>query len=387
LKKPRTRLPIRLFNLIASPSRLDVDELIRISRKKTNLHNLGTDFNNEPLRVLCQSINEEARLHSFGLFMIREKLIGQLENRLWAIHWFDTYPEILEQELLPVILITGLQRTGTTKMQRLLSQGKKARGLHSWEALYPAPVGDPKETRKRIVRTRMNERAVKWISPHFYHIHPIEHLNYEEDVVLLDLHFMSTSSEAIMHVPTYAKYLEQADNTEAYAFELKLLKLLQWQNAGDYWILKSPHHLEHLSLIEKLFPDLTLIWMHRDPTACIPSFMNMLYHSRCMFSDAVHSEDILDHWIPKTRKMLEQGLNDINSIKQVRHVHFDAFVKDEERVVDKIEHVSPYVRHAQRQPTKEYKSNHHYNLEDWSLTEDMIKKDLDFYYQFVSTEF
>ena len=86
--------------------------------------------------------------------MIREKLTGQLENRLWVEHWFKRHPEILEQEVLPILLITGLQRTGTTKMQRLLSAQKGARALLSWEALYPAPIKTINESEKRIRRTQ-----------------------------------------------------------------------------------------------------------------------------------------------------------------------------------------------------------------------------------------
>lgn len=135
LKPEKRPLPIRLYNIISRSigisGKLDYDALLKKAKRNTGLQFLGTDFNEEALQVLIMSINEEAQLHPFGNLMIREKLIGQLENRLWAEYWFKKSPEILEQELLPIVMITGLQRTGTTKMQRLLSDQEGARALMS----------------------------------------------------------------------------------------------------------------------------------------------------------------------------------------------------------------------------------------------------------------
>ena len=119
--KPESRpWPIRLYNTIVPTRKLQVDGLLKTAYRHTGLKDLGSDFNDEALQVLVRSINDEARLYDFGTLMIKEKLIGQLENRLWATHWFKKYPQILDQEVLPIVLISGFQRTGTTKMLRLL---------------------------------------------------------------------------------------------------------------------------------------------------------------------------------------------------------------------------------------------------------------------------
>jgi len=56
-----------------------------------------------------------------------------------------------------------------------------------------------------------------------------------------------------MHVPAYAAWLETTDQSAAYVYGAKLLKLLQWQRPGKRWVLKSPHHLEFLGLMEKYY--------------------------------------------------------------------------------------------------------------------------------------
>lgn len=364
----------RLFKIAGSGKPFHYDAFIRKARNKTGLSDFGSDFNEDALKVLLISINEEAGLHPFGKLMMREKLISQLENRLWAEHWFKKYPEILEQELLPVVLVTGLQRTGTTKMQRLLSGLPGARGLLSWEALYPAPIGTESEIEKRRRRTRRNEKAVKWISPSFHAIHPIHTDQPEEDVLLLDMQFMGTSSEAIMHVPSFADWLEKQDQTIAYAYERKLLLLLQWQRNGSYWVLKSPHHLQYLEAFIKIFPDTRIIWMHRLIESCIPSYLSMLYYSRAMFVDEVDREALKTHWLHKLEKMLDHGLAFRSKHKNtIMDVPFQYFMEKENRLLPEILEfltISWDKKPANPVANTEngYNSNHRYHLNDWKLT-------------------
>lgn len=375
LKPEKRPIPIQLYNIISRAigidGKLDYDKLLNKAKRNTGLQLLGTDFNEKALQVLIKSINEEAQLHPFGNLMIREKLIGQLENRLWAEHWFKKNPEMLGQEVLPILMITGLQRTGTTKMQRLLSHQEGARALMSWEALYPAPIEEAKETEKRIGRTNRNEKAVKFISPTFQSIHPIHTDQPEEDVLLLDVHFMSSSSEAIMHVPSYAQWLEEQDHFEAYSYEKKLLKLLQWQRGGKFWVLKSPHHLQYLDVLAKIFPDFKTIWMHREIENCIPSYLSMLYYSRSMFTQRVDKNALKVHWLNKLSLMLDGGLGyrDANPDKII-DVLFKDFMNDEGKVVSNIlGHLSDESENAERNSMNNQKhvSNHKYQLEDWEI--------------------
>ena len=390
LKSEKRPIPINIFNVINRTfgigTQLDFDNIIRKARRNTGLDDLGNDFNETSLRKIIFSANEEANLHPFGVLMFKEKLISQLENRLWAEHWFKKYPEILEQELLPVILITGLQRTGTTKMQRLLSGLADARALLSWEALYPAPVGSPEETKKRIGRTIRNEKAVKWISPAFNAIHPIHTHEPEEDVLLLDVHFMSSSVEAILNVPGYSAWLSEQNHEEAYQYELKLLKLMQWQRDGKFWVLKSPHHLEYLETIQKVFPELEIIWMHRQIEDCIPSFFSMLYYSRSLFTKYVDKTAIVDQWLGKLEAMLQAGLDFREAFPvKIHDVFFDDFMSSEHTVVQKIMDNIPFLTdqiwYANKKSNDKYVSKHQYYLEDWDLNLNDLKEQFTFYHQ------
>ena len=108
---------------LGTKTKLNKDLLIKRARKQTGLHSFGDEFWEEPLDRLIDSINQESELHAVGRFISRERLTGLLAIRLRAENWFKKHPGILEQQLYPVTLICGLQRTGTTKLHRLLATG------------------------------------------------------------------------------------------------------------------------------------------------------------------------------------------------------------------------------------------------------------------------
>lgn len=295
---------------LGTRSDLQKDSLIRAARNATGLQDLGKDFWDEPLDRLLYSIREEAMLHPIGYFITRQRMINLLAVRLRAESYFRRYPGILDQESLPVWVILGLQRTGTTKLHRLLAADADNRVLASWEALNPAPLRDHDgKPDRRIAIARTSERALRLMAPGFFAIHPVEHHAPEEDILLLDTTFLSTTPEATMQVPSYAAWLEKTDQSMAYAYLAKLLKLLQWQRPGKRWILKSPHHLEFMDLLDEHFDDVHFLWTHREVTECVPSFISMMSHSRVIFSDEADGHSIARHWIRKTAYMLQRGVD------------------------------------------------------------------------------
>jgi hypothetical protein len=288
---------------------LDKDHLIKLARKQTGLHSFGDDFWEEPLDKLIYSINHEAELHPLGRFIARERLTGLLAIRLRAENWFKKYPEILEQDLYPVNLICGLQRTGTTKLHRLLSADPENRVLLGWEAINPVPLNDdPTETVQRIKAARLSQKALRLMAPGFFSIHPVEYEKPEEDILLLDTTFLSTTPEATMHVPSYAAWLEQTDQSYAYKYTVRLLKLLQYNRPAKRWVLKSPHHMEFLDLAHKHFGQVHFIWTHRNILESLPSFISMVAHSQTIFSDRVSLDSVARHWVKKTHYMLSKGI-------------------------------------------------------------------------------
>jgi len=372
---------------LGTKTKFDKDGLIKTARKATGLYDLGSYFWDEPLERMLDSLNKEARLSPIGRFISRQRLINLLAVRLRAEDLFKKHPEILEQELYPTMVIIGLQRTGTTKLHRLLASDPDNRSLSSWEALNPAPInGDRFTGKERIKIARTSEKALRIASPGFFAIHPVEHLAPEEDVLLLDVSFMSQTAEAITHVPSYASWLETIDQSSAYEYMVRLLKLLQWQKPGKRWVLKTPHHLEFLDLASKYFGDVQFIWTHRNVYECIPSFLSMVSYSRVMFSNQVDKHEVAKHWVKKNGLMLSKALafHEENShARKFTDVDYRQLVDDTPGVLrniyaDRGEGISPelekiFLEVNSGNPQGKY-GNHQYSLEDFGIDEKFIDR-------------
>lgn len=372
---------------LGTKSTLEIESLKKAAIKATGLSDFGIDFWEEPLKVMLKSINEEANLHPIGQFITRQRIVNLLSARLRAEDYFKKYPEILEQDLYPCMVIVGLQRTGTTKLHRLLAADPDNRAILSWEALNPAPIkGDDKTGEERIKFAKTSVKALKYMSPSFFAIHPIEWEAPEEDVLLLDVSFLSTTMEATMNVPSYAAWLEQTDQSSAYIYMVKLLKLLQWQKPAKRWVLKTPHHLEFLDLAKKYFGNVQFIWTHRNIFECIPSFLSMVSYSRILFSKQVSQKGVAKHWVRKNGFMLEKALDfrkNNNENCLFTDISYKELVGDSISMIEKIyaergEGISSELKElfekSNHQNTKGKYGKHSYNLNDFGVDESFIEK-------------
>ncbi len=269
----------------------------------------------EPLDVLAASMDAEARLHPVGRAITRIRLVNLLANRLRLEAALEAHPAILDEPVAAPVVIAGLQRTGTTFLHRLLAAVPGFRALRSWEALQPLPAGpyggrpsaegpDP----ARLRAARQAETALRFMAPDFFAIHPVEAGAPEEDVLLLDNALLSTVPEATLHVPAYAHWLEERDHRPAYRHLRVLLQALQYFGGRGRWVLKTPHHLEHLDALRAVFPDAVVVQTHRDPAVTYASFFSMVWHGRRVFSDHVPAAEVAAHWRRKNARLLARSM-------------------------------------------------------------------------------
>ncbi len=359
---------------------LSRDALLEAAAKRTGLDDFGTDDFLEPLDVLLDSIAREARLTPVGHLVTRERLIGVLANRLRVV---AAAPTVAGAPLAPPVFVTGLQRTGTTLLQRLLASDPRRRWLASWEALNPAP-SDARTllgADARIAASVSAERALGYLAPDFFAVHPVQAYGPEEDVLLLDQAFRSTVPEATLRVPTYAGWLETVDQAPAYRHEALLLKLLSHQRgAGKRWLLKTPHHLEWLDVLFAVFPGARIVWTHRDPVTTVASFCSMVAHGRGVFSDDVDPEEIGRDWGRKVARMVDRALatRDAGHEGAFVDVFYEDLVKDPIAEVRRVyaalgELLTDEAERRMRRTLASHPQHRHgvhrYALEDFGLTE------------------
>jgi len=351
---------IRMLRRCCGRSRIDrffsmllTDEfLISLAKKDTGLSDFGPDFapSQAALRVLLKSLQQEAHLTPVGQFFLAHRLRGALCNRLRAEELFKRHPEILQEDISDPLVITGLPRTGTTLVHRLLALEPNLRPLSLWEALNPAPESnfDPTMyTTKRLSKRRQNcsgfwcwiwnkilgaigwksnsridprldeahqyTFVFKYVAPNAFTIHPCDLDAPEEEAVIMDMSFMSQLSEALYRVPAFASWLEKQDPLPMYLFLKKMLQLLHWQSPGlgkkCRWLLKTPNHLEWLDTFFTVFPNAQIIHTHRPPMECLTSAFSASCHARRLFSDDVDANEVARHWLRKDIRMLSRGMS------------------------------------------------------------------------------
>jgi hypothetical protein len=367
---------------------LDPGSLMAAAEEATGLLDFGEPSFREPLTMLVDAIEREAKLHPLGRAITRTRLVSTLANRARMEEQYRRHPEIADRSVARPIVIAGLQRTGTTLLHRMLASDRRLRALASWEAIAPAPLGEGRDVRR--ARANQSELALGYLAPDFFAIHPVEADAPEEDILLLDLSFRSTVAEATLNVPSFSRWLEGQDQTPAYRSLERALKLLSHQRSPSRdarWVLKTPHHLEWLDVLFAIFPDATVVWTHREPRETVPSFCSMVAHGRGVFSDRVDPREVGAHWSRKVVRMVERGMAAREAAGE-RHfvdVRYEDLVRDPIAQARRIYAVAelPFERETEdamkdllvRQPKDRF-GRHAYRAEDFGLTSASIDASL-----------
>ncbi|MBW2421703.1 MAG: sulfotransferase, partial [Deltaproteobacteria bacterium] len=269
------RAPVRLANgalrLLqrVGVGRADLSEegLIAAARKATGLEEFGDESFRIPMRILLRDLEDEADMNPLGRYLARMSLLRLLKDRLWAEDLFDRHPEILEREIAPPVVVVGLARSGTTRLHRLLASDRRFLHLKAWETVNPVPWPEcfGVDPDPRIENIGGALKAILYMSPQIATVHPLGAMEVEEEVGLIEHAFSSQIHEVVHYVPNFANWLMANDQTYAYEYMLKLLKLIEWfrgDEPGCTWVLKTPQHMQDLDALMRVMPGARLVCNH-----------------------------------------------------------------------------------------------------------------------------
>ena len=379
----------RLFRIGTGP--ITMDSVLRDAKRKVVLSDFGDEAFLEPLEILIDSINREAALNPVGRTIIRGRIVGVLVNKLVAHDTIEKHPEILNISVEAPIVVAGLARTGTTMLHRLIARDPAIRSLASWEAINPAPhkKRDPSRGRDpRFAQAAMAAKGLKYMSPGFFAIHPAEPDAPEEEVILLEQAFLTTTPEAMMNVPTYSKWLEKQDHVPAYEALKRMMQYLQWQRPGPdepvRWVLKTPHHQEYFDPLLEVFPKATIVHTHRDPLKTSASFFSMVTHLQMIFSDDVDPNRVARHWLHKIENMVRRTMATRDRVNDEGFVDVSYYdlIEDPIAEVERIYQaasatLTPGAREAMeasRRVNRQHKyGKHTYSLADFGMTKEDVE--------------
>jgi hypothetical protein len=363
-----------------------VDDLHASATKITGLTDFGTDGYREGLEVLLDSYARDAELTPAGNQAKRAFLRGALVARLLSEAAWRQHPEHADVPIERPIFVTGLPRTGTTALHRLLTADPAHQGLELWLTEVPQPR-PPRETWAanpifQGIQAGYSRHHLE--HPEFMGLHYMSADQVEECWQLLRQSMTSISFECLAHLPTYSTWLAAQDWTESYRRHRRNLQLIGLPDAGRRWVLKNPSHLFALDALFAAYPDALVIQTHRDPRTAIASVCSLSAEAAAGWSQIFHGDAVgrgqLELWA--------RGLESFTAERAKHHpaqfydVHFDAFVTDPIGTVEAIyAHfglpLSDSTRDAMyalqaESATGDRRPAHRYTLSDFGLTGEQV---------------
>ena len=193
--------------------------------------------------------------------MFRYFLKGALIARLMSEASWRATPSYADVEITRPIFVTGLPRTGTTALHRLLAADPAHQGLEMWLTEFPQPRPPREQWASNPVYQQIDAGIAQHHveNPEFMGLHYLDASEVEECWQLLRQSIMSISYESLAYVPTYSRWLAEQDWTPAYARHRRNLQMIGSNDRGKRWVLKNPSHLFALDALMAVYPDALVI--------------------------------------------------------------------------------------------------------------------------------
>jgi Sulfotransferase family len=325
--------------------RLHADALLHRAAGETGLSDFGDDNFLEPLRVFLASCSSEAALGLLGEAATRWDVMRFLVNLLRLRDAERRDGRILDTTIEKPIFITGLPRSGTTFLHRMMMADRRNRAPLVWQTIHPYPdLGlRPGARDNRVKRVARGLALFEHLAPEFRALHPLDATSPQECSEINAHVFRSMRFDSNYHIPSYRHWLDAdvARHLPAYQFHKRFLQHLQHQapEQGSQWVLKCPEHVFALRAIRAVYPDARLIFVHRDPVKVLLSVAKLTEVLRKPFSRRVDPKaigrDESARWLDGTRRMIDAG-DAAGFQRPICHVHYIDLVTDPVSTVDHV---------------------------------------------------
>jgi hypothetical protein len=243
------------------------EDLLAAAERRTGLINWGDPTFRGGLDALLSDLEELPDLTPLGVTTFGNMIRQALVNRLLFVG--DSSPR---SELNSPVIITGLPRSGTTALHRLLALDPVFHAPPLWELLDPFSSPNPD---LRRWRTTAQISFKNRLLPDLDQKHFTRADTPEECTLLLANSFASSLFWDLAPLEGYLEWVQTADQRPVYEDYRRQLEILQARHASRRLLLKAPAHLGNLAVLHEVVPEAQLIQTHRDPTRCFFSHCSL----------------------------------------------------------------------------------------------------------------
>lgn len=309
-------------------------DLLAAARRRTRLEDFGDDDFREPLRVILQGLEAEARLTPIGRIAAREDVVGLLANRLRLQEDGKRHPEIGAEQVRQPLFIVGMPRTGSTLLHHLLAQDSRSRVAQAWEVIAPSPPPEA-ATYTTDPRIASADRKLGWfdlLAPEFKAIHPLGAQLALECIAIMSPSFRSPRFHTTYRLPTYQGWLEGQDLGPAYRLHRRVLQQLQWRGPAGRWVLKAPSHLFSFDSLLETYPDARIVQTHRDPLTVLASVASLTATLHGAFSHKVDlaeiGREVTHRWTHCLERAIQFRRNGMVAADRFIDIHYHDLIRD-----------------------------------------------------------
>ncbi len=239
------------------------------------------------LTVLLQSMDYDPHFSVTGRRIAWGRVVGVLRGRAQAVLSMKRNPGFDAHPISSPVVITGVPRTGTTALHRLMAVDTRFQGLQTWLLDSPMPR-PPIETWTDYPEY---QKTVAGITAHYSAAPDARkaHQRMAEDVheccMVLRQSFNSNLWTCGCSAATYDAWRQSQSEAAAYRHYYRCVQLIGGNDLDKRWLLKNPGHIDTLDLLFAVFPDAKVIQTHRDPAKAVPSLVALLMKTHVVMED------------------------------------------------------------------------------------------------------
>lgn len=363
-----------------------IEELHELVAKEVGSEDFGPGDYLAGLKVFLQSMDYDPHFHADGRRAAWGRVVAILKGRAQAIKSMKENPGFDAHPIVSPVIITGIPRSGTTALHRLMAVDPRFQGLQTW--LLDSPM--PRPPRERWASYPEFQNTAAMLEAHYVAAPGQEaaHFRAAEEVheccILLSQSFCSNILACSgFSAATYDAWWRSQSEAASYRHYCRCVQLIGSTEPEKRWLLKNPGHIENLDLLFAIYPDARVIQTHRDPAKAIPSLVSLLMNLHPLYEEGrvrQHAENMLVRevykWAEAVRKAEKLRRDHPGQVLDITHDEFHGAPMDVlERVYAFIDTDIPdetrtrFARRIVERPELA-RGAHHYNITDYGMTED-----------------
>lgn len=346
------------------------------------------------LRILLQSLDLDTRFTDFGWQRAWARLVEVLSGRARAIQSMARHPGFEATQICRPVVITGVPRTGTTALHKLMAVDPQFQGLESWliNAPMPRPARETWQSNPHFIEDAERIAARYKLSPGAKAAHARAAGEVDECLAVLAQSFVSNFWTSNWVAPTYDAWWQSQSERPAYRHLHRVIQLIGSGEPDKRWLLKNPGHIANLDLLFEIFPDALVVQTHRDPAKAIPSVVALINQYIAPLEDGrdelrgrVMAHRETEKWAKAVADCDTVRRNHPDQVLDVMHADFHA---DPLGVIRRIysycgmslrDEVELAMRQRIAADPERSHGVHCYSIGDFGITEDEIRERFGFY--------